>query len=245
MPAETSGSAGVTTVIPSIPASPSFSARRLLDGARHHPVAADPLVERERLGQRPAVLEVVVAAGGEPRPALRPGERRDQLGERIPVAGPDDAGAARPEEPLVGAGRQEVAAELGQVDVDGAEAVHAVDAEQDPVGGSRRRLRSAIAAPYSAIGSRTPVLEWTHVTATTRVRGPIASTSRRGELVDGGGRRVVVQRDPADPGAGAERDQPQRVLGREEVVGRGQDLVAGPQVEARRTSRRCPSWCCR
>ncbi len=45
-------------------------------------------------------------------------------------------------------------------------------------GTSRVLLRSAMAAPISAIGRRTPVLECTHVTATTRVRSEIARVSR-------------------------------------------------------------------
>ena len=44
-------------------------------------------------------------------------------------------------------------------------------------GRSRVRLTSATAAPISAIGSRTPVLECTQVIATTRVREVIARTS--------------------------------------------------------------------
>ena len=120
MPAETSGSRGVTRTWSTADRCQALlELGRLVDGALDDGGPADPLVEGERLVERPAVLEGVVAAGGEASAVLEPGERRDQLGQRPEVAAPQDARAARAEQPLVGAGRQEVAAQVGQVDVDG------------------------------------------------------------------------------------------------------------------------------
>ena len=64
------------------------------------------------------------------------------------------------------AGDEEVAAELARRRRFRAEAVHAVDAEQDTRVGS--------ASAIARIGSFTPVLECTHVTASARVFGVIA-----------------------------------------------------------------------
>ena len=96
----------------------------------------------------------------------------------------------------------------------------------------RSRLRSAIAAPISAIGSRTPVLECTQVTATTRVRGPIALTSR---LVSSSTVAAAGSSYRSTRGRWrrcAARASRSDVLGRVEVVGGGQHLVARLQVEA-------------
>ena len=93
-----------------------------------------------RSGSRPASSQP-----GCPRTA-RPGRatRRSWLPSKVGIVGrhrrpglrraPDDAGAARPEQPLVAAGDEEVAAELVGPAVLDAEPVHAVDAQQRPVG---------------------------------------------------------------------------------------------------------------
>src|SRR5581483_3814769 len=62
-------------------------------------------------------------------------EARDGAADerRSRIARPEDAGPARPEQPLVAARREEVAAELRRRLGFGAEAVHSVDAEQDAV----------------------------------------------------------------------------------------------------------------
>ena len=49
---------------------------------------------------------------------------------------------------------------------------------------SRSRSRSASAAAIAAIGSFTPVPEWTHVTATTRVAG-VTAAMRRSTILGG------------------------------------------------------------
>ena len=92
-------------------------------------------------------------------------------------AAPDHAGAARAEDPLVAAGDEEVAPEVGHGLLLDAEAVDAVDAEEHAV------VRAAALVQVGErvgscvrMGSFTPVDECTHVTATARVRGPTALT---------------------------------------------------------------------
>jgi hypothetical protein len=51
-------------------------------------------------------------------------------------------------------------------------------------------------------------------------------------LVDGGSGRVVVEVDPGDGRAGAPAEQSQALLGRVEVVGRGEHLVARREAQA-------------
>ena len=190
MPAETAGSVGVTKVRPSTPLSPSLSCEACSTVRSTTRGPADALLELEGVLGRPLVLEGLVAARSEPSRAVRAGERRDQLGERLPVAGPQDAGAARPEQPLVSPAGQEVAAQVGQVDVDRGEPVHPVDASGCYV----------VAEPLreiSATGTRTPVLECTQVSATTRVFGVTASQQPLRHVLNGRGglgRRQQVER---------------------------------------------------
>src|SRR6266540_2636955 len=88
-------------------------------------------------------------------------EGRDSRGHRTPgiAPTPDHSGAARPQEPLVAAGDEEVAAEIGRRRRLDSEAVHAVDAEED----SLVRRAIAVDRPEGVgnprIGSFTPVLE--------------------------------------------------------------------------------------
>src|SRR5581483_5806330 len=107
----------------------------------------DGLVELKRLGQRPAMLEGVEAAGSqrrslgeirrrttlEPRQVAAPIEGRDHCLEhfRAGVVDPDDPGPARTEEPLVATGCEHVAAKARKRIRLVPESVNAVDEEQD------------------------------------------------------------------------------------------------------------------
>ena len=75
-------------------------------------------------------------------------------------------------------GREEIAAEARCVHVLVAETVHAVDDEAAPVRAARPLLAFATTSAIGAIGSLTPVEEWTQVTPTARVFGAIARESR-------------------------------------------------------------------
>ena len=101
--------------------------------------------------------------------------------------------------------------------------------------------RPSIASLISWMGSRTPVEECTQVTATTLVRGVSPATSRDDHLVHGRLPGLVVERDPLDRGTGPLGQQPQGVLGREEVVRGRQHLVARRTATGRRTWWRSPS----
>ena len=103
---------------------------------------ADRLVEFERLGQRPAVLEGMEPAWRHPRRGRHLGpvpphpiERGDGRGRHGPRrrSRAQDARPPGTEDPLVGAGGEHVAAERRDRLVFHAEAVHAVHAEDRPV----------------------------------------------------------------------------------------------------------------
>ena len=160
------------------------------------PFAARPIaVQVERLAQRPAVLERVEAARRVQRARrvrCRRWNRGPQRGPRARSASPDQARAARPEQPLVAARDEEVAAQIR----DGGlrrRAVHTVHtrSSEAPV----RCALTSSACRRRLIGSFTPVLEWTHVTATTRVRSVIAPLRAPDHLVLRRGPRLLIERD--------------------------------------------------
>lgn len=93
-------------------------------------------VELEGLGQGPTMLECVVAAGAHDGAEVVMGREGGQGGADVLEflrGGADDAGAAWAEQPLVGASDEEVAIQVGESDIFHAEAVYAIDAEQDAV----------------------------------------------------------------------------------------------------------------
>src|SRR4051794_39839385 len=98
-------------------------------------IAPELLVQVERLAQRPPMLERMKAAGRVQRALGSPiAECRNRFAHSVPRAAPDQPRAARPEDPLVRAADEEVAAQVGDSDVLDAEAVHPVDAQQDAFG---------------------------------------------------------------------------------------------------------------
>ena len=218
-----------------------------LRGERAHPrldpPAADRVVEAERLGERPAVLEGVEAAGRQARAVGDPGgvapaarrrssRRRRRTGSSAGRArargsfAPRDAGAARAVEPLVAAGGERVAAAARAAEPPGAEAVHAVDAR----GRAHGRVRGSASA-IARIGSLTPVLECTQVNATTRVCGRDPAAQPRHDLVDrrhGAGRRTDGRAAPS-----RRRTEAQRLVRRVEVVLGRHDLLVRLQREPR------------
>ena len=122
-PADSASSGGVLTVTPRMRARPSFSrAASACVRPRDRRPAAERLVELERLGERPAVLERVEAARGHQRSRRRAGRARaahpravragrrssGSSGRGAPrrPARPHEPGAARAEQPLVAAGRR-------------------------------------------------------------------------------------------------------------------------------------------
>jgi hypothetical protein len=86
-----------------------------------------------------------------------------------------------------------------------------------------------MAAPISAIGSGTPVLECTQVSATTRVRSVTACVSREVIASADADAGSSYSRHAAHPRAGPPLAQPLRVLGGveggAEVVGRAEHVV--------------------
>ena len=153
---------------------------------------------------------------------------------------PDDPRASRSEQPLVGAGHQHVAAEVGERLGLHAEGVDGVDAEQG-------RL---------AAGGGERVGDGTHreLHAGARVRpGDRDRLGRRGDAGEEARRRSRPRR--RRPGRRraplvarsrrARAREAKGFVGRVEVVLGGEHLVAGLRAAARRTRRRAPSWCCR
>ena len=74
------------------------------------------------------------------------------------------------------AGDEEVAAEVGDGFLLDAEAVHAVDAQEHASALGALLVHVGERVGHRRMGSFTPVDECTQVTATARVRGPIALT---------------------------------------------------------------------
>ena len=212
------------TVRPEIPDRPSFN--WLACSTVRATTRDRPMLDwnSKRVLGRPHVLEGVVAAGRQTVRTLGTRERRDELGERLPVAAPEDAGTAGTEQPLVRAGRQEIAAEVRQVDVDGPR----TRARRRRTGLCRRAARRAI----SWIGTRTPVLECTQVSATTFVFFVTASRrawSCRRPWLSPGLRTVSIRWTFAPVRLFIScRDLP----GGEEVVAGGEHLVALLQRQA-------------
>ena len=179
---------GVFTVRPSISASPPSAGKPAHESSRQRDGRpAELLVEAERLGERPAVLEGMESAGvmSGPggvsvgaRPSIhakyaRPSNEGIVGAEPLPGmrARPDEPGAARTEQPLVAPGDEDVGAELDGRGVLDAEAVHPVDAQEDPFVVGAPRFASATASAISRSGSFTPVDECTQVSARQRGRG--------------------------------------------------------------------------
>ena len=147
-PADSASSRGVLSLTPPMPASPSFSSaaracvRRATSARPPSPAwTSTASGSAQRCSNEWKPPGVISAPGGassggaalDPRAVDARVERRDGRGEPAPGVrrGPDEPGAARAEQPLVAAGRQHVDAEVGRRRVLGAEAVHAVDAQED------------------------------------------------------------------------------------------------------------------
>ena len=186
-PAESDSSRGVTTSTPAMSARPSFSRGRAHVSARP-PRSAEPVVELERLGERPPVLEGVEAAGGHQRPGRdvrrapdpQPGdvraavEGRNRRREALP------RGRCRPHDARCRAGRR---ATCGSRRRRRRRRVRPATRPRRRSRGRRRRRagcarpprrprsRAATAAAISRSGSLTPLDECTHVIARQRVRG--------------------------------------------------------------------------
>jgi len=144
--------------------------------------------------------------------------------------------------PLVAAADEDVAAELGRCCRLDAEAVRAVDAEEDPVGG-----RSGAVHRVQCVGDGAN----RQFHARARVHpgqregsrpGRDRCAHRRDDLGGRHGVRLPIETDPAHVCARPERTQPQRFVRRIEVVTRCEHLLAGPQVQRRRRGRG-PSSC--
>ena len=170
--------------------------RELVDAGRD-PRLADALVEAERLRQRPAVLEGVEAAGrhgGAGRCPRREG--RDRRRHRAPGVrpAPDEPGAARPEEPLVAARDEEVAAERADGRVLGAErrGRRRRRAGAAPGRGSARRRSAAPAASRRC--SSAPRSSRRRASA-----APTAPLQRRDDLVRGRRARLGRRAGPGAP----------------------------------------------
>ena len=128
---------------------------------------------------------------------------------------PDQAGAARAEDPLVAAGDEEVAAEIGDGLLLDAEAVHAVDAQEHAIGLGALLVHVGERVGHAAdrqLHARRRVHPGARATA--RVRGPIALDQVADDLVGGRLLGHRVERDLADGGAGVQRAQAQRFVGR-------------------------------
>jgi hypothetical protein len=118
--------------------------------------------------------------------------------------------------------------------------VHAVDHQRDPVVLSRVRFTSRTSWEIAAIGSRTPVLECTHVTPTTRVSGRISAAAARSHS-RWKSLTALVQGNAPHRRAGARGRQPRALVMDEVIVGGEQQLVAACSGGR---DRRCrdPSW---
>ena len=149
-PADSEVALGVRRLTPRTPRQARLKPRDERADPRFHPPAADRLVEAERLGKRPPVLEGVEPArrqpravggtagstAGEPRSvALAVVERRDDRPHELasPRPHPEDAGPTRAVQPLVAAGCERVAAQAPRRVGLGGQAVNAVDAHEHPV----------------------------------------------------------------------------------------------------------------
>ena len=230
MPADTSGSARRDDGDPVDLGQPLLQRARLLGGASRDPVAADPLVERERLGQRPAVLEVVVAAGGEAGTA-RPGRRTSGSAR--------SAGSSRgPTRCRCRAARTATCGCRWRGSRSRGRAGRRRRRRSRARRRRRARIRSAGPAPVE-VGDRGAVLRdraagrrCSSAPRSPRPPGcaaPIASTSRLvswSTVAAAGSSYRVTARTRAPVRSATSRSA---VLGREEVVGRREDLVAGPR----------------
>ena len=198
MPAERSGDIGVLRVSPAMPASPSLSrvaCSAVRATSRSRPIAH---MNAEGVRGRPAVLEGVVAAGGEPAGgARRVGERRDHLGQRPEARGPRGCRCRAARTATCGCPRR------GSRSPRSGRSTSTALNPCTPSTQTTYWLRGTLLSPsraaqISATGTRTPVEECTQVSATTLVRGVIPPASALDHLVHGGLRRVVVQRDLLD-----------------------------------------------
>ena len=235
-PADSPGDCGVRSRTPGIWASCRLQARRETADPRLDALAADPLVERERLGKRPAVLEGVEPARREgrpvgdaarraardPRAVARAVEGRDRRSHQLAHAlvRPQHARPARPVEPLVAARDERVAAEVTHGLGPSAEAVHAVDAQEHAL---RERLRDRPHGQPDS-GARVDPREGDDPRP-SRDR-PLDAAH---DLVLRCAPRVVVEPYTPDAHAG----EPERLVRRVEVVLGRHDLVVRAEREPR------------
>ncbi len=159
---------------------------------------------------------------------------------------PDQAGAARAEDPLVAAGHEEVAAEIG----DGSSST-----PKPCTPSTHRSTRSASARFAFTSASASAMRADRQLDARrrvdpgaprrARVRGPMRLDQVADDLV--GGRRLGhrVERDLADGGAGVQRRAGAAIVGDVVIVRGGDDLLAPGAAAGRRTAAPGPWWCCR
>ncbi len=157
--------------------------------------------------------------------AAREGRNRRACARPGGRTSPDDTGAARPEQPLVAAGDEEVAAQRSHVHRFDAERVHAVDAQQraaavaQSLGDLRDRQLHARARVHPGQRDAPPCPRRRARTTESTIS---ASVARCG---------IAVQRDPPHRRAERSGGEPQRLMRGVEVVGRRHDLLAGLQSE--------------
>ena len=212
-----------------------------------HPLFADFHLHAERRAQRPSVSETVKTARGEQvaegqvffgilaQPGtIRRTECRYGRYEAVPAltAGPDNAGTARTEDPLVGAGHEKVTSKFCHGDVFYAKTVHTVNREPDPVGLATAAVQLPDGIRHPADGqlhSRRRV----HKCDRNQTGGrPHSRDEAIGKLIGRGFHAVIVEGDPAYGRTAFLYGILQRHLRGVVVVGCGQDFVAALQLKS-------------